>query len=288
MTDQPRDFPVGIDWGHETHAICVIDQKGAMIEQRAVRHSGESLAEFIAWLLGLAQGEPQRVAIAIERPNGPVVESLMAFQLPTFVINPKQRDRFRDRHSVAGAKDDRRDAFVPADSLRADRDVFRKVTAAEPAIVELRDCLRIDEEFRDEEVRLNNRLFDLLTRYFPQMNELTATGSDPFVGALLQRAATPQQARKFRCSTIAKLLKQHRIRRFDADHVAVVLRQLALPLDEATITAAARHVLLLLPRLKLVHQQRKQSTVHLDAVLGALLVPESDGSGAEPEGTFHR
>jgi hypothetical protein len=33
-----------------------------------------------------------------------------------YAINPKQLDRFRDRYSMSGAKDDRRDAFVLADS----------------------------------------------------------------------------------------------------------------------------------------------------------------------------
>jgi len=37
---------------------------------------------------------------------------------------PKQLDRFRDRHSPAGAKDDGRDAFVLADSLRTDPSSF--------------------------------------------------------------------------------------------------------------------------------------------------------------------
>ena len=35
-------------------------------------------------------------------------------------INPKQLDRSRDRHSPAGAKDDRRDARVLASALRND------------------------------------------------------------------------------------------------------------------------------------------------------------------------
>jgi hypothetical protein len=48
------------------------------------------------------------------------VETLMEQGFAVFSINPKQLDRFRDRYSPAGAKDDRRDAFVLADSLRTD------------------------------------------------------------------------------------------------------------------------------------------------------------------------
>ena len=69
-----------------------------------------------AWLWTLSAGQPQRVAVAIEVPRGAIVEGLVERGFHVFAINPKQLDRFRDRHSVAGAKDDRRDAFVLADS----------------------------------------------------------------------------------------------------------------------------------------------------------------------------
>jgi hypothetical protein len=39
--------------------------------------------------------------------------------IAVFAINPKQLDRFRDRFSPAGAKDDRRDALVLASALCA-------------------------------------------------------------------------------------------------------------------------------------------------------------------------
>ena len=44
-------------------------------------------------------------------------------------------DRFRDRHSVAGAKDDRRDAFVLADSVRTDRPSFRRLHLDDPQLL---------------------------------------------------------------------------------------------------------------------------------------------------------
>ena len=49
-----------------------------------------------------------------------------------FSINPKQVDRFRDRYTVAGAKDDSRDARVLASALRTDRQSFKRVEADDP------------------------------------------------------------------------------------------------------------------------------------------------------------
>lgn len=59
-------------------------------------------------------GDPGMVAVAIKVPHGPVVDALLDRGLAVHAINLKQLGRLRDRFSVAGAKDDRRDARVAA------------------------------------------------------------------------------------------------------------------------------------------------------------------------------
>ena len=68
----------------------------------------------------IAHGDIKRIKVAIEVPHGAIVETLLDNLFTVYAINPKQLDRFRDRYSPSGAKDDRRDAFVMADSLRTD------------------------------------------------------------------------------------------------------------------------------------------------------------------------
>ena len=70
--------------------------------------------------------------MAIEVPHGPVVDTLIDRGFVVYAINPKQLDRLRDRFSVAGAKDDRRDAYVLGDGVRTDRRLFRRVHVADP------------------------------------------------------------------------------------------------------------------------------------------------------------
>ena len=72
-------------------------------------------------LAALDRGAADTVAVAIEVPHGPVVDSLIDRGFVVYAINPKQLDRLRDRFSVAGAKDDRRDGYVLADGVRTDR-----------------------------------------------------------------------------------------------------------------------------------------------------------------------
>src|ERR1035438_10456438 len=114
------DFFVGIDLATETHQACLIDGRGKTIGELTFEHSGLGLHEFIGSLEELSGRAPARVGAVLETPRGPIVEYLLERGYAVFSINPKQLDRFRDRHTVAGAKDDRRDAFVLADSLRTD------------------------------------------------------------------------------------------------------------------------------------------------------------------------
>jgi hypothetical protein len=83
-----------------------------------VDYNGPAIGAFMDWLGRMADdGQTRKIAVAIEVPRGAVVESLVERGFAVYSINPKQLDRFRDRHTVAGAKDDRRDAFVLADSV---------------------------------------------------------------------------------------------------------------------------------------------------------------------------
>ena len=107
----PYQWFVGIDWGSQTHQVCVLDRDRHRVGTRSVEHEGVALAECAVWLTTLAAGEVHRVAVAIEVPRGAIVELLVERGFHVFAINPKQLDRFRDRHTVAGAKDDRRDCF---------------------------------------------------------------------------------------------------------------------------------------------------------------------------------
>ena len=120
MTNGARWF-VGIDWASATHQVCLVDAEGNITGERAFPHGGAGLAELCAWLLAMTNAEPAVIAVAIEVPHGPIVETLLERGFAVYAVNPKQLDRFRDRFTVAGAKDDRRDAHVLGDAVRTDR-----------------------------------------------------------------------------------------------------------------------------------------------------------------------
>jgi transposase len=177
------------------------------------------------WLLGQTTAQPAEIAVAIETPRGPVVEALLERGFQVFAINPKQLDRFRDRFSVAGAKDDSRDAKVLACSLRTDQQAFRRLSTDDPLIVELREWSRIYDELKQEQNRLTNRLRGQLWRYYPQAIELGDDLAATWFLDVWQQVPTPAKAARVNEKTIAAILKNHRIRRLNATEVLRILRQ---------------------------------------------------------------
>jgi transposase len=272
---------VGIDWGSERHRVCVIDPSGAIVDQRWAEHSGDSLAELTRWLRDKSPDGADKIAVAIELPRGPVVETLMEQGFAVFSINPKQLDRFRDRYSPAGAKDDRRDAFVLADSLRTDMHCFHAVRLDEPAVFGLRELSRLDDDLRLEQNRLHNQLREQWHRFFPQLLKLSSAANEPWVWALFQAAPLPAKAAKLSAKRIEGILGSNRIRRIDAAKVHAIVSEKPLIVAPGAAEAASEHALLLLPRLRLLHQQRTDVAKKLEALLEELSQPDPGGEASE-------
>jgi transposase len=280
MMDQFR-FWVGVDWGDERHEVCVLDAHRGVRLQRSVRHAGDEIAALIDELLALVGGDPAQLAVAIETPRGAIVETLIERGVGVFAINPKQLDRFRDRHTAAGAKDDRRDAFVLADSLRTDSPSFRRVLLGDPRIVELRELSRMHDELTAERVMLGNRLRDQVHRYFPQLLELGSIHDNRWLWTLLERAPTPEAARRLSVQTLRSILKQHRIRSCTAEHAREVLAHQSVHVAPGVVDAACQHVGILLPRLRIVHEQHARVARELATRLEGL----ASASETEPLAT---
>ncbi len=273
---------VGIDWATQAHQLCVIDAERHVLEERSVEHAGSAIAQCVEWLTRISDGDPASTAVAIETPRGAIVEVLVERGFHVFAVNPKQLDRFRDRHTVAGSKDDRRDAFVLADSLRTDQPCFRRVRVDDPLIIQIRELSRVEEDLTQDANRLHNRLREQLHRYFPQMLRLSPAAQEPWLWALVELAPTPLEAAQLRRARVEKLLRSHRIRRLSADDVLKELKTPALQVAPGAVEAACAHIALLIPRLRLVHAQRADCGRRIEALLQKLApVGESEGQKCE-------
>jgi transposase len=282
MTEEIEWF-VGFDWASETHVVCLLDQNGRAIGERRVAHGGAGLAELCDWLTARTGAPPARIGVAIETPHGPVVEMLLERGFAVFAINPKQLDRFRDRFTAAGAKDDSRDAHVLGDSLRTDRRAFRPLAVDDATVVELREWSRIADELTQERNRLANRVREQLWRYYPQMLQLSDDLAADWFLALWECAPTPAKAAKAHEGSLARILEAHRIRRFDAAQALQVLRQKPLQVAAGASEAAVAHIKVIAERARLVNRQLKDAHRKLDALCAQLEQPKQSEAGQGPE-----
>lgn len=256
--ENPFLFFVGIDWATENHQVCVVDRDGKIIAERQVAHSGTGLQQFLTWLQQQIPVPAERIAVAIEMPAGAIIETLVEHNYRAFSLNPKQLDRFRDRHTVAGAKDDSRDAFVLADSLRTDQPCFHPIRLDDPEIIRLRTLSRLEDSLVQDWSRLTSQLREQIHRYFPQLLHFSPAADDVWIWDLLETAPVPALASQLRRQQVSKILSRRRIRRFSAEEVLQQLRTPPLPVAPGTAEAASEACLLLLARLRLLLQQRKE------------------------------
>jgi transposase len=274
---------VGIDWASEEHQVCLLDADGEVLGERVVAHSGDGLAELCSWLGELTGSESSRIHVSIEVPHGAVVETLLERGFVVHAINPKQLDRFRDRFTVAGAKDDRRDARVLADSLRTDARCFRQLRVDEPLVIELREMSRMAEDLKQEQVRFGHRVRQQLRRYYPQMLEIEADVSANWFLDLWELVPTPEKARRVRESSIARVLRKNRIRKTDAASVRAALQQTPLRVAPGTTEAATTHIQALVERMRLGNKQLRDCYRTIDKLCTQLSASQETTPGQKRE-----
>ncbi len=230
---------LGIDWGGETHQFCLVDAQGHVCGERAVAHTTMAVHEALEWVRTETGVSPQEIAVALETPHGVLVDTLLDQGFPVFAVNPKQLDRFRDRFSASGAKDDRRDAHVAADALRTDRRAFRPVRTDDPAIIQLRELSRMLDELQVEEGRLANRLREQLYRVHAAWLTLSPAADEPWRWTVLRDTPHPATWSQVPRRKIAAALRAHRIRRLTPDDVIAAVRQPRLTVAPGVTDAVA-------------------------------------------------
>jgi transposase len=233
--------------------VCRIDGEEEP-KQRSFPHTSEGLNALVAFVV---EGEiaPEQVLIAIEVNHGAVVEALLAKALPVCSINPKLLDRLRDRFSPAGAKDDRRDAFVLASCVESDAHAFRRIEPGNEENLRLQAATRLRGDLKSAFGADANRLWSELRDYRPGLLVLCPGADEPWLWALIEKAPSPSQGAKLTRASIGAVLKRHRIRRLTIEDLQTVLHKDVLSLRPVYIESHVARVLVLTAKLKLAQSQ---------------------------------
>ena len=188
---RPASPPVtaGVDWAKDDHAVCVVGGQGEAIDRFTVTHDVAGLRALVRRLLktGVEQ-------VAIERPDGPVVEALLQAGLSVFVIPPGQVKNLRSRYGSAGNKDDRFDAYVLADTVRTDRRRLRPLVRDTPSTLALRSLTRARKDLVGHRVAAANQLRAHLQVVFPAAAGLFSELDSAISLTFLERFTTQAQA----------------------------------------------------------------------------------------------
>ena len=273
---------LGIDWGSEVHALCLLDATGRIRGTRTVAHTAVAVHEAVHWVRAQTGTPPAAIAVGIETPRGALVDTVIEQGFPVFAVNPKQLDRFRDRFTAAGAKDDDRDAQVLADALRTDRRAFRRVRSDDPLIIQLREATRLREDLLEDEQRLANRLRDQLYRVDAAWLTLSPAADEPWLWALLADAPDPATWPQLARRRLAAVLRAHRIRRVTPDAVLEAIRQPRLTVAPGVTEAVATRIAAVVPQLQVVAEQRLTAERRIDRLLERLATREAvDGEPRE-------
>jgi transposase len=178
----PGGVTAGLDWATDDHAVAIVDTSGQVVTRFTVPHTAAGLRELVSRLAGAGATE-----IAIERGDGPVVDTLLAAGTTVVVISPNQVKNLRSRYGSAGNKDDRFDAYVLADTLRTDRARLRPLHQDSPATVALRATVRARKDLVSHRVAVTNQLRAHLKNAFPGAVGLFSELDSPISLAFLTR-----------------------------------------------------------------------------------------------------
>jgi transposase len=202
----PHHF-AGIDWASDKHDACVLDPAGKVRIHLCIRHTAEGLAELIRALDRF--GPRAQLPLAIERPSGLLVDTLVEAGFPVVPIHPNALKATRPRYSAAQGKSDPGDAFILADVLRTDGHRFRSLRAPSDQTRALRAAVRTRDDLVATRVQLANQLRSLLDSFWPGAVAIFADIDSPIALAFLDDFPAPESAAHLGEKRLDRFLKRH-------------------------------------------------------------------------------
>jgi len=197
----------GIDWASEEHAVCVLDDVGRAVDRFVVAHSAEGFERLCGRLA--RHGDPGQLPVAIERPDGRLVDRLLEAGHPVVPVKTNAIKAWREAEVLSGAKSDAGDAGVIADYLHQRRDRLRELTPFSPQTRALRAVVRSRSDLVDQRIAAANQLNAALDAFWPGAKALFRDIWTPIALDFLERYPTPASAARLGEARMAAFLTKH-------------------------------------------------------------------------------
>jgi transposase len=263
---------VGDDWAEAHHDVELMDATGRRLAKARLPEGVAGMARLhamIAEVLG-EDAEAAEVLVGIETERGPWVAALIAAGYTVFAINPLQVARYRQRHSVSGAKSDAADAHTLADMVRTDSHQLRPVAADTPQAEAVKVVTRAHKTLLWERTRHTQRLRHALREYFPAALQAFEDLDAPDALELLAKAPDPASAARLTITQITAALTRARRRHVaeKAARIQAVLRGEQLGQPEVLTAAYAATTRAAVAVLRTLDEQVKVLQGQVDAHFG--------------------
>jgi len=193
-----------VDWASDKHDVLVQDAGGKELLAATFAHDERGLTALGNTLVRLGV-----VLVAIERPDGLLIERLLDAGLRVMAIHPNQVAAARPRFRASGGKSDHFDAFVLCELARTDHHRFRVLVADSDDTKALRALSRAREDLVQARVELANQLRAELERFWPGAMMVFAEIDSPIGLAFLERYPSPSDARGLGDKRLAAFLARH-------------------------------------------------------------------------------
>src|SRR5919106_6189394 len=166
---EERVLFVGDDWAEDHHDVEVQDEAGRRLAKAKLAEGITGIARLHELLAEHLEqdAEAEQVVVGIETDRGPWVQALLAAGYQVWAINPLQVARYRERHSVSGAKSDAADAHTLADMVRTDRHQLRPVAGDSDLAEAVKVVARAHKTLLWERTRHLLRGRSALREFFP-------------------------------------------------------------------------------------------------------------------------
>lgn len=200
-------FFVGLDWAAREHAVCVVDERGAVTARFTVAHTAAGMSDLVERLDKLSARSELR--IAIERPSGLVVDTLVDRGFAVAPIHPNVVKATRSRYSAAQGKTDLGDAYLLADVLRTDGHRFRTMSPLSDETKALRGLVRTRDDLVERRIATANQLRSMLDEFWPGAAAIFFDVESPIALDFLERYPTPQAAASLGEKRLGAFLARH-------------------------------------------------------------------------------
>ncbi|HEY8765280.1 MAG TPA: IS110 family transposase [Solirubrobacteraceae bacterium] len=179
----------GIDWATEKHDVLVADEDGSEVLAGTFVHDEKGLSALCRTLVRL-----EVRLVAIERPDGMLVERLLDAGLEVLALHPNKVAAARDRFRVSGGKSDRFDAFVLCELARTDHHRFRILEPDTDQTKAIRALTRAREDLVQTRTGVMNQLRSELERFWPGPLRLFSHLDAEIFLAFLEQYPSPPDA----------------------------------------------------------------------------------------------